>query len=48
MLVLKQLTAAIDFHSIFFFHTMDISGYRISFVLERRKKLIGLEQLEGE
>ncbi len=28
MLATKQLTAAIDFHSICVFHAMEVSGYR--------------------
>ncbi len=55
MLVTKQLTVAIDFHSMGK-NTMEVSGYRQLFgyqhsskcVQQKKEIHIGLEQVEGE
>ncbi len=47
MLVAKQLTAPIDFHSIFS-HIIDVSGYRQHLPAFLKKIHTGLQQLEGE
>ncbi len=38
----KQLMVAIDFHSIFFFHSMQVNGYQQLFVCEHSSKYIFL------
>ncbi len=57
MLLTKQLTVAIDFHSNFF-HTIEVNGYRklvtniIEYVIfctqQKKESHIGLEQLKGK